>query len=134
MTRPRICSLFIIWLFCVATVIASPAQSVFFTTLASFNGTDGSEAESGLLQASDGNFYGTTYYGGANSASFCTQGCGTIFKLTPAGTLATLYSFCSEPNCTDGWGPTAGLVQARDGTGCWKLTEPWRKSQLPGRT
>ncbi len=42
----------------------------------------------GLIQASDGNFYGTTKEGGAK------QYAGTVFKITPSGTLTTLYSFC----------------------------------------
>ena len=42
----------------------------------------------GLVQGSDGNFYGTTIAGGANSE-------GTVFKITPSGTLTTLYSFAA---------------------------------------
>jgi len=83
------------------------------TTLHSFQGNDGYQPYSRLVQASDGNFYGTTYNGGAN----CQQdlGCGTVFKITPSGTLTTLYSFCSQPNCADGSSPGAGLMQAADG-------------------
>ncbi len=66
----------------------------------------------GLVQATDGNFYGTTY-GGGNTA--CEGGCGTVFKITPAGALTTLYSFCAESNCTDGEQPLSGLTQGRDG-------------------
>jgi uncharacterized repeat protein (TIGR03803 family) len=73
-------------------------------TLHYFNGADGAVPEGGLVQASDGNFYGTTALGGANSQ-------GTVFKITPSGTLTTLYSF-SGP---DGANPSAGLVQASDG-------------------
>ena len=58
------------------------------TVLHNFNGADGSNPEAKLLQASDGNFYGTTFGGGAN-------GLGTVFKITPAGTLTTLHSFAS---------------------------------------
>jgi uncharacterized repeat protein (TIGR03803 family) len=78
------------------------------TTLHNFSGTDGSFAYAGLIQARDGNFYGTTYNGGAN-------GPGTVFKITPAGKLITLYSFCSQSNCTDGSGPMGRLVQATNG-------------------
>ena len=41
---------------------------------------------------------------------------GTVFKITPGGTLTTLHSFCSQANCTDGSVPSAGLVQATDGS------------------
>ena len=85
------------------------------TTLYSFcaqlvNGVcaDGSAPEAGLVQASDGDFYGTTSEGGANFY-------GTAFKITPGGALTTLYSFCAQSGCTDGSGPDAGLVQATDG-------------------
>jgi uncharacterized repeat protein (TIGR03803 family) len=52
------------------------------TTLHSFDGTNG-DGPAGLVQATDGNFYGTTNAGGATGA-FAD---GTIFKITPAGTL-----------------------------------------------
>jgi len=84
------------------------------TTLHSFNGSDGVDPLGALVQASDGNFYGTTADGGASD--YCGYwGCGTVFKITPSGTLTTLYSFCSQANCADGEGPLAGLVQASDG-------------------
>jgi uncharacterized repeat protein (TIGR03803 family) len=84
-----------------------------FTTLHSFDVADGSNPYPGMVQGSDGNFYGTTHDGGANYN--CDAGCGTIFKIIPAGTLTSLYTFCSEPNCTDGYYPYGGLVQAADG-------------------
>jgi len=79
------------------------------TTLHSFDGSDGSDPGAGLVQATDGNFYGTTYQGGASAN--CSHGCGTMFEITPAGTLTTLHSFDS----TDGQGPN-GLVQATNGS------------------
>jgi uncharacterized repeat protein (TIGR03803 family) len=82
------------------------------TTLSSFAGTNGI-GPGGLVQATDGNFYGTTLYGGAGSA-YGLDGNGTVFEITPGGTLATLYSFCAQTNCTDGGGPTT-LIQAADG-------------------
>jgi uncharacterized repeat protein (TIGR03803 family) len=75
-----------------------------FATLHSFDNTDGSLPEAGLLLAANGNFYGTTLSGGAH-------GFGTVFEITAGGTLTTLYSF----NLTDGAYPEAGLVQATDG-------------------
>ncbi len=70
---------------------------------------------SALLQASDGNFYGTTQGGGIGGACTYSYGCGTIFKITPTGGLTTLYNFCSQANCADGAYPYAGLVQGTDG-------------------
>jgi uncharacterized repeat protein (TIGR03803 family) len=74
-----------------------------FTSLHSFNGTDG-QMPNGLIQATDGNLYGSTQIGGAN-------GYGAIFKITPSGTFTSLHSFDS----TDGAYPFAGLMQATDG-------------------
>jgi len=71
---------------------------------------DGFQPYTGLVQATNGDFYGTTFQGGASDV--CNSGCGTVFKITPGGTLTTLYSFCSQSGCTDGGGPKAGLVQA----------------------
>lgn len=84
------------------------------TTLHSFDFTDG-WIPNGVIEGSDGNIYGTTSEGGANCASNAGPGCGTVFKITPAGKLTTLYNFCAQPNCADGQFPSAGLVEARDG-------------------
>ena len=56
-----------------------------------------------LVQASDGNFYSTT--------SNITDGNGTVFEITPAGTLTTLHIF----NGRDGTDPYAGLVWSANG-------------------
>jgi uncharacterized repeat protein (TIGR03803 family) len=89
------------------------------TTLYSFcsksDCTDGSTPYAGLIQGTDGNLYGTTFYGGANETS-CNGGCGTLFKITTAGKLTTLYNFCSKSGCTDGSSPQGGLVQDTNGT------------------
>jgi uncharacterized repeat protein (TIGR03803 family) len=79
------------------------------TTLHSFDSTDGANPGAGLVQAANGDLYGTTLRGGANN--ICEFGCGTIFKITPAGVLTTLHNF----DLTDGAGPNALLVQATDG-------------------
>src|ERR1039457_2819452 len=76
------------------------------TTLYSFCSqsgcTDGNGPEwAGLVQATNGDLYGTTAAGGANGGTY-GSGAGTVFKITPSGTLATLYSFCSQSGCTDG--------------------------------
>ena len=111
-------TVFSMFLFCAAAVIASPAQGTFYRTLNSFDGTDGGAFPAGvsLVQATDGNFYGITESGGAyNNSMFCQGGCGTVFKVTPQGALTTLYSFCAQSNCTDGAVPFGGLALGRDG-------------------
>lgn len=86
------------------------------TTLHTFEFTDGKFPYDALIQASDGNFYGTTYTGGANDPQACEgSGCGTVFKITPSGTLTTLYNFCAQPNCSDGQWPSGGVVEGTDG-------------------
>lgn len=72
---------------------------------------DGSQPTWGLIQASDGNFYGTTEYGGANTNPSAPYGGGTIFQLSLNGTLTTLYNFCAQASCADGSTPFAPLVQ-----------------------
>jgi uncharacterized repeat protein (TIGR03803 family) len=101
------------------------------TTLYSFcsqpDCADGTNPYAGLVQGKDGNFYGTTYYGGlygtkegqGNPGYYCagfSYGCGTIFKITPQGELTSLYSFCSQFNCNDGVDPAMTLVEGRDGS------------------
>jgi len=78
---------------------------------------DGNHPSPGLIQASDGNFYGTTLFGGSNNCILqgAAVGCGTIFEITPSGKLTTLYSFCAQTMCTDGMYPEAGLIQGTDG-------------------
>ena len=83
----------------------NPSTGVL-TTLHNFAGppNDGRNPTAGLVLASDGNFYGTTNGGGANTW-------GTVFKITPGGTLTLLHSFA----VVDGSQPWSGLVQGTDG-------------------
>jgi len=99
----RACGIVLLW---AATAAVLPAQG--FKTLLSFNGTDGANPTAGLAQGTNGKFYGSTEYGGAN-------GQGTVFTVTSSGTLTTLYSFCAQPDCLDGANPTAALIQATNG-------------------
>jgi uncharacterized protein (TIGR03437 family) len=80
------------------------APSGALTTLHVFNLADGADPVGGLVQGSDGAFYGTTGIGGANGA-------GTVFKITPAGTFTSLHSFAGA----DGGIPWGTLVQGSDG-------------------
>ncbi len=100
----RACALIVLL---VATAATLPAQG--FKVLHSFDGADGSSSWGQMLLGADGNYYGTTQNGGSGS---CNMGCGTVFKVTPNGTLTTLHSFTGSP---DGALPFAGLVQAPNG-------------------
>jgi uncharacterized repeat protein (TIGR03803 family) len=81
-----------------------------FTTLYTFctefyqngNCANGMIPTAALIQATNGNFYGTTLYGGENGA-------GDIFEITPGGKFKEIYSFCSQANCAD------GLLRIQDG-------------------
>jgi uncharacterized repeat protein (TIGR03803 family) len=92
----------IVFMFCAAMTVVSPAQT--FTTLVNFAGTNGSGPQAPLIQGFDGNFYGTTNGGATNSY-------GTVFKVSPTGTLTTLHNFA----LTDGSYPAVRLVQAANG-------------------
>lgn len=76
------------------------------SVLHAFSGTvDGGAPHSGLIQGSDGSFYGVTSTGGTGNA-------GTVFKITPSGAFTVLHSFAGS---TDGGAPYGGLVQGSDG-------------------
>ena len=76
------------------------------TVLYSFGGgtSDGADPYAGLIQAGDGNFYGTTYSGGASND-------GTVYRITPSGTETVVHSFSGS----DGANPKASLVLGSDG-------------------
>jgi uncharacterized repeat protein (TIGR03803 family) len=88
----------------VLSLIPVTAPGVALDTLSAFNGSNGELPYSPLVQASDGNFYGTALEGGANDY-------GTIFRMTTNGTITTLVSF----NDNNGAFPYGGLVQGKDG-------------------
>jgi uncharacterized repeat protein (TIGR03803 family) len=74
-----------------------------------FDSTNGANPAA-LVLGKDGNFYGTTAWGG-NISSF-HLGFGSIFRLSPDGTFTNLYKFTGG---NDGGFPQAGLVQGKDG-------------------
>ncbi len=85
---------------------AAHAQAAYeVVAVVDSQGPNGGYPLAGLIQASDGSFYGTTYYGGAS-------GCGTVFKVDAAGTVTTVHSF----TCSDGAFPRGGLIQTSDGS------------------
>jgi len=69
---------------------------------------DGEIPNTTLILGTDGNFYGTTLYGGATNE-------GVIYQISPSGTFQVLYNFCSQFGCSDGSNPNASLTQGTDG-------------------
>ena len=90
---------------CLIGSISAPAQT--FNTLVVFNNKNGNGPNS-LVTGEGGEIYGTTQIGGSYSY-------GTVFKLTPAGALTTLYNFCQQPDCADGQYEYSGLTFGPDG-------------------
>jgi uncharacterized repeat protein (TIGR03803 family) len=82
------------------------APAITLQTLYNFNGSgDGIEPLGTLVLSTNGYLYGTTYGGGVSGA-------GTVFAVTPQGTLTPLYSFSGA---ADGAQPRGALVQGSDG-------------------
>jgi len=82
-----------------------PASAQTFQELHAFGGLDGIDPEGALIQATDGNFYGTTTGGGL-------WGAGTAFKISPIGQFTTLANF---DGTNTGVYPCGALLQASDG-------------------
>jgi uncharacterized repeat protein (TIGR03803 family) len=105
----RVSSLVKLFLMPVMVALAVRSQAQTYTTLANFDGNDGTAPLYGsLVQAANGNFYGTTYNGGRN-------GYGVLFEVSPSGALTTIYDFCSQQNCADGASPWSSPILASDG-------------------
>jgi len=75
---------------------------------------DGAFPQGNLIQATDGNLYGTTTQGGLGCANV-DDACGTVFRMTLAGDFTTVYTFCLQAGCPDGEAPHGAIVQASDG-------------------
>jgi uncharacterized repeat protein (TIGR03803 family) len=97
------------------------------TKLHNFDFTDGDLPNGPLVLATDGNFYGTTRYGGVPNGFGCQAECGTIFQITPTGTLTTVHVF-QRPG---GEGPEGGLVQGTDGN-FYGTTAGWGQNICEG--
>jgi uncharacterized repeat protein (TIGR03803 family) len=89
--------------------LAGRAQAQTLSYLAVFNGTNGS-GPSAVIQATDGNFYGTTAGAGEGAGSV-----GNIVRITPSGEISSIYSFCSQPHCADGEVPETPPILGSDG-------------------
>jgi len=119
----RVCAVFVLGggLYSFGTVFKiTPGGKL--TTLYSFCSqgepcTDGAYPYAGLIQATNGDLNGTTYYGGSDNCDYGGYvGCGTVFRITPSGKqMKTIYTFCEQGGCLDGSNPYAGLVQDTNG-------------------
>lgn len=91
------------------TVFSITSKGVFTTlyNFCSLTGCADGAVPNTMVLSTDGNFYGVASQGGAHNK-------GVFFKMTPAGQLVTLYSFCSQAGCADGGVPWS-LLQASDG-------------------
>ncbi len=93
------------------------ARAQGFDVLYTFlGGSDGAAPDGSLAQDKAGNLYGATIYGGGGTGSECNNlygGCGTVFKLTPAGTESILYAFAGE---SDGANPFGGVIPGAKGS------------------
>jgi uncharacterized repeat protein (TIGR03803 family) len=96
-----------------ATVLVIPPLS--YTVLHAFpsqpNAADGVYPSGPLVQASDGNFYGTTGQGGFCVFSYYS-GCGVLFKLDSVGNFSVVHTFGNPP---DGVSPSGALIQVMNG-------------------
>jgi len=95
---------------CNGTVFKITAEGVL-TTLYTFHGGSEGSSPNGLIQVSSGLFYGTTSAGDEGEIG----GSGTVFEMTAAGDLTTLYEFCEQSGCPDGSNPEAAVIQGSDG-------------------
>jgi uncharacterized repeat protein (TIGR03803 family) len=113
----RTCTLQQLGLGCgVVFSLTSTGHGFVETVLYAFKGgADGAFPQTTLVADATGSLYGTTSSGGMGCG---TQGCGIVFKLTPAGSTyrkSTVYAFrgCPPSRCdrsSDGWQPQAGLI------------------------
>ena len=84
------------------------SAQVTVTPVHAFTGPDGGNPRAPLVKGSDGNLYGTTSGGGSGTVNPR----GTVFRVSPDGTFASLYSFSFQ---VTGDQPFAGVIQASDG-------------------
>lgn len=85
-------------------ITANGGLTTLYTFCSQSGCSDGQYPVGPLVQGSDGNIYGTTHAGGNST---CTDGCGTVFRMTPGGRLTTLHHF----DASQGDYPYGGVVE-----------------------
>jgi len=83
-------------------------ETVLYSFCSQEGCADGAYPYAGVIMDKKSNLYGTTRSGGADNN-------GTVFKVTPTGAETVLYSFCSQPGCSDGANPLAGVIMDTKG-------------------
>lgn len=91
------------------TVFEIASNGTFSTLYAFAGGSDGNGPSGDLAMDKNGNLYGTTQSGGGSC--FHGRGCGTVFKVTPAGSESILYAI----KRTQGYYPISGLTKDKHG-------------------
>jgi uncharacterized repeat protein (TIGR03803 family) len=102
---------------CIEDAAKCPDSLMFTYLFSSATGGNGFSPAAAMTLGNDGNFYGTTKYGGAVSFN-SGRGYGTVFRMAPGGGITTLYAFT---NNKDGALPDSPLVKGPDGT-LWGIT------------
>jgi uncharacterized repeat protein (TIGR03803 family) len=95
-------------LFCLGRNATAQTYTVLHTYPIGSGATSGIGAPALMSQGEDGNLYTTIFNSGSQSK-------GSVFKITPTGTVTTVYSFCSETSCADGFNPLGGVTFGFDG-------------------
>lgn len=90
----------------VTAVVTMPAQAQFKVLYTFTGGADGGTPQGSVIEDAKGNLYGTTQVGG-NLTCNSGNGCGVVYKLTPAGKETVLHSFAGG---ADGAFPYAALL------------------------
>ncbi len=106
--RHRMLSVAIVIVVAMSAATMGKAQTFSVLHVFASQTGDPESPQNGVTQGGDGDLYGTSPDGGANSM-------GTVYKISPKGELRVLYSFCSQANCADGSDPDSGLTLRPDG-------------------
>lgn len=89
------------------------AETVMHDFCNDANCADGKTPNAGLIADLAGNVYGTTLSGGTSNET-CPDGCGVLFKMTPAANTTVVHAFCAQDNCADGTQPSGLTIDSNN--------------------
>ncbi|MBV9992924.1 MAG: hypothetical protein JOZ72_16730 [Alphaproteobacteria bacterium] len=87
------------------------AESVLHDFCNDENCADGKTPVAGVIGDAAGNVYGSTAEGGT-VADACPDGCGLVYKVTPAGNTTVMHAFCAQDSCADGIAPSGLMIDS----------------------